>query len=204
MSEAAFRAKYPTGKVPRKSREHGKVFICRRGCNTRTCTYTEEFVWEDIYHGCGDLDTLQDTIRRETKATRRRRNAKDEPTDQDYKLEPDNHEGDYAPGTPRTPKKARTREAVTPGSKRKPMPSNPATPSSHRRILVKKHLEFTPLATRFLSPHHVHSSPYQLARTQLHVAAVPTTLPCREAEFSLVYSHLEAAITDGAGTCIYI
>ncbi|KAK3902722.1 P-loop containing nucleoside triphosphate hydrolase protein [Staphylotrichum tortipilum] len=210
MSEAAFRAKYPAGKVPRKSKEYGKVFICRRGCNTRTCTYTEEFVWEDIYHGRGDLDTLQDTIRRETKATRRRKNAKDETTDQEYKMDADNggrpaDEGDYAPGTPRTPKKARTRsEAVTPGSKRKPPGSQPATPSSHRRILVKKHLEFTPLATRFLSPHHVHSSPYQLARTQLHVAAVPATLPCREAEFSLVYSHLEAAITDGAGTCIYI
>lgn len=203
MSEAAFKAKYPTGKVPRKSSEYGKVFICRRGCNTRTCTYTEEFVWEDIYHGREDMDTLQEMIRKNTKATRRRRTAKDERTDQDYKHEPDDaREGDYGPGTPRTPKKARTRDAVTPSSKRKPG-SMPATPSS-RRLHIKKHLEFTPLATRVLSPHHVQASPYQLARTQLHVASVPTTLPCREAEFSLVYSHLEAAITDGAGTCIYI
>jgi origin recognition complex subunit 1 len=197
-------AKYPSGKVPKRSKEDGKVFICRRGCNTRTCTYTEEFVWEDVYHGRGDIETLHDRIRQGTKATRRRKAAKDEPTDRDYKLEADDdREGDYAPGTPRTPKRARTKDAVTPSSKHKPG-SKPATPSSHRRILIKKHLEFTPLATRILSPQHVLSSPYQLARTQLHVASVPTSLPCREAEFSLVYSHLEAAITDGSGTCIYI
>ncbi|KAK4152257.1 hypothetical protein C8A00DRAFT_44653 [Chaetomidium leptoderma] len=212
LSEAEFMAKYPSGKVPPKSKEYGKVFICRRGCNTRTCTYTDEFVWEDIYHGRGDMDTLQDMIRQGTKATRRRKQTKEEPSDRDYKQEAgddNNREGDYAPGgTPRTPKKARTRDAaVTPSSKRKAGAggtSKPATPSSHRRLLVKKHLEFTPLATRTLSPHHIHASPYQLARTQLHVASVPTSLPCREAEFSLVYSHLEAAITDGAGTCIYI
>lgn len=71
-------------------------------------------------------------------------------------------------------------------------------------MVLKKHLEFTPLATRILSPSHHQSSPFQLARANLHVASVPTSLPCREAEFSLVYNHLEAAITDGMGTCIYI
>jgi origin recognition complex subunit 1 len=197
--------KFPTGKVPRKSKEFGKAFICRRGCNTRTCTYTEEFIWEDIYHGRDDVEILQDLIRQGTKATRRQRLAKKESPERDYKLDPDDDRGgDYAPGAPRTPKKARMKDAVTPSSKRKHPGSNPATPSSHRRILIKKHLEYTPLATRILSPLHVQSSPYQLARTQLHVASVPTSLPCREAEFSLVYSHLESAITDGTGTCIYI
>lgn len=70
--------------------------------------------------------------------------------------------------------------------------------------MVKKALEFTPLATRFVSPSHNQSSPFQIARAQLHVASVPSTLPCRESEFSIVYSHLEAAITDGSGACIYI
>ncbi|KAL2015060.1 hypothetical protein VTK56DRAFT_6420 [Thermocarpiscus australiensis] len=206
MSQVTFMKKYPNGKVPRKSKEYGKVFICRRGCNTRTCTYTEEFVWEDIYRGRGDLDNLLDFVRKGTKATRRRRPAKDQSSEQDYKLEEDDEDRgkDYGPGTPRTPKKARTQDAATPSSRRKPPVSKPATPSSHRRILVKRHLEFTPLATRVLSPLHLQSSPYQIARTQLHVASVPTSLPCREAEFSLVYSHLEAAITDGVGTCIYI
>ncbi|KAK4230710.1 P-loop containing nucleoside triphosphate hydrolase protein [Podospora fimiseda] len=205
MSEAAFAKKYPAGKIPRKSKELGKAFICRRGCNTRTCTYTEEFIWEDIYHGKEDIQALQDMVRRETKATRKSRATKADSPDRDYRLEGDaDQDGDYAPGLLRTPKKPRTKEAVTPSSRRKPGGSKPATPSSHRRILVKKHLEFTPLATRFLSPLNVQSSPYQLARTQLHVASVPTSLPCRESEYSLVYSHLEAAITDGTGTCIYI
>ena len=69
---------------------------------------------------------------------------------------------------------------------------------------MKKALEFTPLATRILSPSHHQSSPFQIARAQLHVASVPATLPCRETEFAVVYSHLEAAITDGSGACIYI
>ncbi|KAJ4290175.1 Origin recognition complex, subunit 1 [Collariella sp. IMI 366227] len=153
LSEAVFNAKYPTGKIPQRAKEYGKVFICRRGCNTRTCTYTDEFIWEDIYRGREDFENLVELVKTGTKATRRRK-LKDEATDQDYKLDPSaDHPDDHAPGTPRTPKKARTRD---------------------------------------------------LARTQLHVASVPTSLPCREAEFSLVYSHLEAAITDGSGTCIYI
>lgn len=67
-----------------------------------------------------------------------------------------------------------------------------------------KKLEFTPLAMRKLSPSEVQSSPFQVARSRLHVSSVPTSLPCREGEFSLVYSHLEAAITEGTGNCIYI
>lgn len=72
------------------------------------------------------------------------------------------------------------------------------------RIIVKKPLEFTPLGTRILSPSHLTSSPFQVARSRLHVAAVPTALPCREQEFQTVYSHLEAAISEGSGSCIYI
>lgn len=197
MSEAAFRKRYPNGKVPRNSKEFGKVFICRRGCNTRTATYTDEFIWEDICRGAEDIEELSERIKRETKATRRRRNATKESPERDYTARDDGDDAEQL----RTPKKARTYDALTP-SKRKSA-SKPMTPS-HRKIMVKKHLEFTPLATRVLSPSHHQASPYQLARSQLHVASVPTSLPCREAEFSLVYSHLEAAITDGAGSCIYI
>jgi origin recognition complex subunit 1 len=55
-----------------------------------------------------------------------------------------------------------------------------------------------------LSPSRHQASPFQVARSRLHVSSVPDSLPCREGEFSLVYSHLEAAITDGTGNCIYI
>jgi origin recognition complex subunit 1 len=198
MSMEEFSKKYPSGKVPRRSKEFGKVFVCRRGCNTKTTTYTDEFVWEDLYQGMDDLESLQSLLKQITRAPRRNRLPKQRSPDNDYSLDKDGDE----PRDMRTPKRARFRDATTPGSKGKRVGKS-LTPS-HRKILVKKHLEFTPLGTRFISTDSLNSSPYQLARTQLHVASVPTSLPCREAEFGLVYSHLEAAITDGTGTCIYI
>lgn len=206
MSHQAFNEKYPNGKVPRKAKEYGKVFICRRGCNTRTCTYTEEFIWEDVYQGKDDIETLRDLVVKQTKATRRRQPAKQPSPERDYAGGGHDEDDDDAV-IPRTPKKLKIRDAVTPSSRHKKTPGKGAgavTPSSHRKIMIKKHLEFTPLATRILQPEDFQSSPYQIARTNLHVASVPTSLPCRESEFSLVYSHLEAAITEGTGTCIYI
>jgi origin recognition complex subunit 1 len=77
MSLAAFNKRYPSGSIPRKSPDYGKVFVCRRGCNTRTATYTEEFVWEDIYAGAGDIQDLIDRVQSQTKATRKRKRDKD-------------------------------------------------------------------------------------------------------------------------------
>ena len=73
MSPAIFYARYPSGKVPRSSKEHGKVFVCRRGCNTRTATYTDEFEWESIYHGSEDIPALIERVKSQTKATRKRK-----------------------------------------------------------------------------------------------------------------------------------
>ncbi|KAH8199054.1 hypothetical protein TruAng_006792 [Truncatella angustata] len=196
LSHSAFLERYPTGKIPRNSPGHNKTFICRRGCNTRTATYTDEFVWEDIFHGKEEeIGPLVELLESKTKATRRKR--KTDHTALEAAFVADRHDLDHdedmdeprrpAPATPR--KKQRTTKVATP---------------SNRKIVLKKALEFTPLGTRVLSPSHHQASPFQLARAQLHVASVPTSLPCRESEFSLVYSHLEAAITDGSGACIYI
>lgn len=57
---------------------------------------------------------------------------------------------------------------------------------------------------RTLPANQYETSPFQQARSQLHVAAVPASLPCREDEFSQVYANLEAAITNASGACIYI
>ncbi|KLU89329.1 origin recognition complex subunit 1 [Magnaporthiopsis poae ATCC 64411] len=206
MSQESFLAKYPSGKVPRNSREFGKVFVCRRGCNTRTASYTDEFVWEDIFRGTAeDVHKLIERVKTGTKATRARRKAK-EPSPDVYDFSAavdDDDDDDGAKKLQRTPKKPRKMASATTPSRARGA-NKPVTPSSHRRIVVKKHLEFTPLAMRTLSPSQVQGSPFQLARTQLHVASVPTSLPCRESEFSEVYAHLEAAITEGAGSCIYI
>ncbi|KAK9780732.1 putative P-loop containing nucleoside triphosphate hydrolase protein [Seiridium cardinale] len=199
LSHQQFLRQYPNGKIPRNAAGHNKTFICRRGCNTRTATYTDEFVWEDMYHGKEEeIAPLVEFVESKTKATRRKRKGDHPALEAAFIGDRDDFDHDDDVGdlgvqgrptvsTPR--KKQKTSKAVTP---------------SNRKIVLKKALEFTPLGTRILSPSHHQSSPFQIARAQLHVASVPTSLPCRESEFSLVYSHLEAAITDGSGACIYI
>lgn len=178
-----FLSQHPTGKISRQSTDYGKTFICRRGCNTRTASYTDEFIWEEILRESGGVYSLVDLVKNGTKSTRKRTVARSQSPLEEA----------YLP--PTTPTKTGRGAAATPQSKHKR-----GTPGSR----TKGRLEFTPLATRKLSPSYVESSPFQVARSRLHVSSVPTSLPCREAEFSLVYSHLEAAITDGAGNCIYI
>ncbi|KAH6707648.1 P-loop containing nucleoside triphosphate hydrolase protein [Leptodontidium sp. 2 PMI_412] len=199
MSEKAFNKKYPTGKIPKRSREHGKTFICRRGCDTRTAKYTDEFIWEDIQHGSEDqVNDLLVRIESETKPTKKRKYQKRTKGDDDFKggfVDEDELET-------HTPRKKQKFSMVS-------TPKKPRTPSklltpSHKRVVIKKPLEFTPLGTRMLDPEHVESSPFQTARSRLHVSSVPTSLPCREDEFASVYSHLEAAIVEGTGACIYI
>ncbi|TGJ78380.1 hypothetical protein E0Z10_g10379 [Xylaria hypoxylon] len=211
MSSAAFSREFPTSKIPRSSPAYNKTFVCRRGCNTRTTTYTPEFVWEDIFSGSSDdIAKLIQLVDSGTKSTRKLPKSYDVTDDATTEYTPrkrrlynvpEEEETDHDDGflssenetqsKPRTPRKRQKTSRVT-------------TPSSRNKIIVKKALEFTPLATRMVSPSHNQSSPFQIARAQLHVASVPTTLPCRETEFAIVYSHLEAAITDGSGACIYI
>lgn len=197
MSKEAFYQLYPGGTQPKgkaAAAEYRKCIICRRGIRQRTSKYTEEFIWEDIYQGPKDLLTLLDRIQRETKRTNRPKQDVDPTEELDYIDEEEK--------TPKTPRKRqKTTTALTPKSSRK---SNKFTTPTHKRIVIKKPLEFTPLGTRILSESQSLSSPYHHARSHLHVAAVPTSLPCREDEFSTVYTHLSAAISDGSGACIYI
>ncbi|KAI0165964.1 P-loop containing nucleoside triphosphate hydrolase protein [Xylariaceae sp. FL1272] len=214
MSHSAFLREFPAGKVPRSSSAHNKTFVCRRGCNARTTTYTPEFTWEDEFSGTpDDIAKLLRLVHRGTQSTRRHPKPNDAPSrltarstprkrrrdaGDDGNEEHHDHPGDgYLSSDPDTPSKTTT-------PRRRHKTTRVATPSSRNKIIVKKALEFTPLATRMLSPSHNQASPFQIARAQLHVASVPTTLPCRESEFAVVYSHLEAAITDGSGACIYI
>ncbi|KAK3176425.1 hypothetical protein OEA41_007748 [Lepraria neglecta] len=196
VSRKTFEKRYPNGKVPRSSKDYGKIFICRRGCNTRTATYTDEFVWDDVYQSANDILPLIERIQSQTKATRKR---KREDEDEVAGWDPTKAE---APDEPKTPSKKRKHSFASTPTSKKPTPSRFTTPT-HKRIVVKKPLTFTPLSTRTLSRDYT-TSPFALARTTLHVSSVPLTLPCRTTEFSTVYTHLEAAITSGTGTCIYI
>ncbi|KAJ4315159.1 Origin recognition complex, subunit 1 [Neodidymelliopsis sp. IMI 364377] len=201
VSPETFQKLHPTGQVKKSSKDYGKIFVCRRGCNTRTTTYTPEFKWEDIYTGADDIPSLVELVESQTKASRKGPSRpKRQQEDLDDFVVPDS-EDDGAPKTPR--KRRRLNDATTPTSSRKSPAARKFLTPSHKRIVLKKQLEFTPLGTRVLSPAAL-ASPFQIARNQLHVSSVPAALPCREEEFSTVYSHLEAAITDGSGSCIYI
>ncbi|KXT01500.1 hypothetical protein AC578_4519 [Pseudocercospora eumusae] len=196
-----FKKKFPSGKIPRNSKAHGKTFVCRRGVQPRTASYTEEFVWEEVYSGKDDMDDLVKMVESQTVKTRKRRApAKSRDLDDFVDDFVDDEEDE-----PQTPRKKRKLNSATPTpSKAKQLTPRKLVTPSGRKIATKKALEFTPLGTRMLSPSQTQSSPYQLARSKLHVSAVPHALPCRETEFDTVYSHLEAAITAGTGSCIYI
>ncbi|KAJ4361179.1 Origin recognition complex, subunit 1 [Ascochyta clinopodiicola] len=201
MSLDNYQKLHPTGQIKKSSKDYGKIFVCRRGCNTRTTTYTPEFKWEDVYNGADDIHSLVELVESQTKATRKGTSrSKKEQEDLDTFVVQDS-EDDGAPKTPR--KRRKLNNATTPTSSRKSPAARKFLTPSHKRIVLKKQLEFTPLGTRMLSPSAL-ASPFQIARNQLHVSSVPAALPCREEEFSTVYSHLEAAITDGSGSCIYI
>jgi origin recognition complex subunit 1 len=201
MSHAEFIRRYPAGTVPRSSKAYGKTFICRRGVNDRTTTYTEEFKWEDRFRGREDLQSLHELVEQQTVKTRRKKAPRaTRAKDLDDFVEDDDEED--GPTTPRKKRKAGSK-AVTPSKRHQISPRKLATPTG-RKIIARRPLEFTPLGTRVLDVEKTQASPHQIARSTLHVSAVPHALPCRETEFETVQSHLEAAITAGTGACIYI
>lgn len=128
MSLDAFQKEFPSGKVPKNSRDYGKVFVCRRGCNTRTATYTDEFSWEDTYRGADNVPTLIELVKNGTKATRRARLPRDTSPDALYNFEAD--EGDEGVRQKRTPKKVGSAPATP---KKSRIGSKPVTPSSRRK-----------------------------------------------------------------------
>jgi origin recognition complex subunit 1 len=196
MSKDAFCKKYPGGKQPKgraAAARYGKSIICRRGVKQRTLQYTEEFIWEEKYNGPEDLLRLIDWIKEQTKGKRKRDEVAE---DTAYT----NAQDETVPYTPRKKRKT-TSAAVTPRSSTK---TSKFTTPTHKRIVIKRPLEITPLSTRILSPSHYLSSPYQHARSTLHVSSVPLSLPCRDAEFTTVYTYLHSAITSGTGACLYI
>lgn len=102
----SFLSTYPSGKIARNSKDYGKTFVCRRGCNTRTATYTDEFVWEELYSGVNDLFRLIDLVEKGTKAVRGRRKVREQSP----------QDAAYLP--PQTPTKGARSAVTTPQSKR--------------------------------------------------------------------------------------
>lgn len=127
MSLPAFQKAYPQRKVPKNSKDFGKVFVCRRGCNTRTTTYTEEFSWEKVYQGAEDIQTLIDLVKSGTKGTRTKQKAPRRESPDALLDDLDDDDVDWkATRKVSTPKKPRSQ----PGTPRKP---KTVTPSSQRK-----------------------------------------------------------------------
>ncbi|KAK4938937.1 Origin recognition complex, subunit 1 [Elasticomyces elasticus] len=199
LSTDAFLKKYPDGKAPKSNsgaNRYAKTIHCRRGVKQRNLQFTEDFIWDEIYKGSEDLLDLIDWVKEQTKNKRKQTFEKQEDLEYDHKKETVADE----PTTPRKRKKM-TSTVTTPRSSVK---GSKYTTPTHKRIMIKKPIEITPLGTRILSPAQYMSTPYSHARTTLHVSAVPASLPCRSNEFTTVYSHLYSAIVDGSGACIYI
>ncbi|KAG8625622.1 hypothetical protein KVT40_006023 [Elsinoe batatas] len=196
ISHAKFVQRYPSGKIPRGNSGYGKTFVCRRGCNPRTTSYTNEFTWEDVYRGSADIDSLVSLVESQTVQTRKRKpTTKASEADlNEFVVGDEEVEG--------TPRKRRELD-VTPKNRAEKKPKAALLTPTHRRIIAKKPLSFTPLGTRIISD-ALTASPHQQARSTLHVSAVPTSLPCRENEFSQIYTHLESAISTSTGSTIYI
>lgn len=214
VSAEEFHRQYPTGKVPRNSPDFNRIFVCRRGVNLRTTTYTSDFVWEEVFSGTREgIENLKAKVETETRATRKKTALGDDSNqdarDSDY-VAPRGLDDDTEHTIPSTPRKRckLSTPTGTPHSaskKQSLLSTSKLSTPTHKRIIKKRALEFTPLGTRVLSPTHTpNSTPHSLARARLHVSSVPSALPCREGEFSAVYTHLEGAITDGVGSCIYI
>ncbi|KAH0535571.1 origin recognition complex subunit 1 [Cotesia glomerata] len=93
--------------------------------------------------------------------------------------------------TPRSVKTPNTQKGVT---------KAPATPKG------------TPRSLKFLTPSMKTRSAgpakpvtvLEKARAQLHVSAVPKSLPCRDQEFNDIFEFLEKKISDGSSGCMYI
>jgi origin recognition complex subunit 1 len=123
MSIEAFLSEYPTGKIPRQSADFGKTFVCRRGCNTRTASYTEQFIWEELYQDGNNVFGMIEFIKENTKATRQRRRARSVSIDDVYL-------------PPETPTKATSRTATTPQGRRiQGTPGSRSTKKSVNSIL---------------------------------------------------------------------
>lgn len=200
-----FLARYSNGKIPRRSKDAGKLFVCRRGLDMRSTTYTDEFVWEDEYRGFDDLARLVEFVTVSTRSARKKRSrAGQAHGEKDYSLGEQQRTA-YANVTPK--KRRATKDPTT--SRFVTLPwIQPCVRTNHAttptRTPDKRTLEFTPLSTRQILLSDADFSPFQLARNRLHVGSVPMNLPCREKEFGEVYFHLEKAISNGASNCIYI
>lgn len=177
------------------------VFFCERAVYSQTGEFVD-IDWNETYQGSNtDFDAINEWIVSwGDKITRKRRRKvfpysfflkQGQDEESDYEAAAENE--DDRPKTPR--KKKKQSQPATP---RKEPTSAFSTPTKH-----KKELQITPLPLRTRDASML-ESPYKLAQANLHVSAVPVSLPCREDEYNTILEHVEDAINARTGACIYI
>ncbi|KAI9183153.1 Origin recognition complex, subunit 1 [Blastocladiella emersonii ATCC 22665] len=105
----------------------------------------------------------------------------------------------------RSPNKSRVRTTSPLRGATKRSAATPSTPSGKRRkVMAATEGQGIVPALRRKPPAPANVTTYVQAKTALHVSTVPESLPCRENEFGELYAHLDNALREQVGTCLYV
>ncbi|XP_031621748.1 origin recognition complex subunit 1 isoform X2 [Contarinia nasturtii] len=105
------------------------------------------------------------------------------------------------PTTPKSVSKRQTTAAKTPHTPQTPKGTT-MTPQQTRSLYRSGGL--TPSIQSRQEVISGDQTELEMIRERLQVSAVPTSLPCREKEYSSIYEFIIGKLTDGSGGCIYI
>ena len=141
LSKDAYDARFPTGKISKKSRDYEKTFICRRAVEARSSRYTEEFVWDEIYKGGEEgVKQLAEIIEREIPISSGKKGPKkstrvelDFDEDEEEHTDNDALELDDSEEELKTPRKRRKTSGTSTPRKRR-TPSKLLTPRNKKYV----------------------------------------------------------------------
>ncbi|XP_034240846.1 origin recognition complex subunit 1 isoform X2 [Thrips palmi] len=92
----------------------------------------------------------------------------------------------------------------TPRTSSKTSSKSPRTPKAKTPLKTPSRSALTPSMPARVTARFTPTSSLEQIRKNLHVSAVPMSLPCRESEYRNIYNFLENKIRDSAGGCMYI
>ncbi|XP_071117576.1 origin recognition complex subunit 1-like [Haliotis cracherodii] len=121
----------------------------------------------------------------------------DDADDDDYDDDAEDDEVFEAKKSTRTPKSSRKPSKSSSAVK---TPRQGKTPRGKKSFIDTVTPSIPSRRKTFMSP----TSALEEARARLHVSAVPDSLPCRDNEFSDIYTFVESKLMDGTGGCMYI
>ncbi len=133
LSQTTFNKEFPHGKTTRNVKDYVKTYFCRRACDHWSSTYSDDFIWEDLYFRHSTEENMLDLLHKVEmwtqgkKKTKRKRETR---TEEDAEFKGGHINEDELLKTPR--KKQKTSAVSTPRKQR--TPSRLLTPS-HKRFI---------------------------------------------------------------------